>query len=542
MPVNVLQRGYRQSGQSLILFTMMISVFVGFLVLVVDLGFLFGQRRYDQNGADAGGLAVAQVIAGSVSPLSGGGTYISKLDSELYATALQYGGLTAGSTAPTGTNQNQSLSSRNQLEMTLEYSTDGGATWCYSRSSPAPPRVESQCAANTGFPPNPSTTFPYRVRATVSSTTGSFFGQLFEQLLNKPSSDANVGPSGTQTNVSLPACLRPAGANGMLTCAQAIGLVSGVPTSVASGGFLPVTTGDCQIGAAIGQLYQLWGSNPASCGYNVGSWKNTIDLSYDGSWCDGVTTDYKYTNLLPTTTNGQPYSSYGGLWPLCHSLPSQSYDHNWNRSSFQEDTSHPGQGNLTDFQYWIAASFHGAIRASPTNGNFLPTTCDGSGGCADWGQNIASAFYCASNQVSGDQCNLFAAPGNTYFFKPSTLKFPCEGPQGWTTPQVGCRTATVPTWGSPQWATSLNQGGQAWNSSGSGGPDRVMMFRLLNMRLYCQKDASGNCTLVPTVLGTGSGNSSVYGLFVSLALARCPTGQTCTGGPTVTGNVVGLGG
>src|SRR5436309_15713799 len=109
----------RSRGQTLVLFTMLAAAFIGFLALVVDMGFAFGQRRFDQNGADAGTLAVAQLLALNVSPLNNGGTqvYLSLSDAEAYSKARQYAGLdsTFGSTSttPTGTNQNTGLNGRN---------------------------------------------------------------------------------------------------------------------------------------------------------------------------------------------------------------------------------------------------------------------------------------------------------------------------------------------------------------------------------------------------------------------------------------------
>jgi hypothetical protein len=57
-----------KSGQALVLFTLMVVVFVGFCALVVDVGRVYAERRYMQNGADAGALAATGLVAASLMP------------------------------------------------------------------------------------------------------------------------------------------------------------------------------------------------------------------------------------------------------------------------------------------------------------------------------------------------------------------------------------------------------------------------------------------------------------------------------------------
>lgn len=58
------RRGFwREQGQSLVVVALMLVVLVGFLGLVLDGGNFWSQRRFLQNGADAGALAGARVYA-----------------------------------------------------------------------------------------------------------------------------------------------------------------------------------------------------------------------------------------------------------------------------------------------------------------------------------------------------------------------------------------------------------------------------------------------------------------------------------------------
>ncbi len=63
----------RRKGQTLIMFTLMITVLFGFVALVIDLGFAYSERRLVQNAADAGSLAGARALAGKIIATSDGG-------------------------------------------------------------------------------------------------------------------------------------------------------------------------------------------------------------------------------------------------------------------------------------------------------------------------------------------------------------------------------------------------------------------------------------------------------------------------------------
>jgi hypothetical protein len=55
----------RQRGQVLVLFALLLPVLFAALAVLVDGGYLYGQRRSAQNAADAGALAAALAVAGS---------------------------------------------------------------------------------------------------------------------------------------------------------------------------------------------------------------------------------------------------------------------------------------------------------------------------------------------------------------------------------------------------------------------------------------------------------------------------------------------
>lgn len=489
-------------GQVLIIFTLMIAVFFGFLALVIDTGFLYGQRRYDQNGADAAALAAARYLALNASPYNAGGTtvYFSVTDASVYQLARQYGGLNPNnsSNVPTGTNQNANLNSTNQLDLSLEYAADG-TTWCYSPSTPKSP----VCTLPAGnYPPLP-TSSAYKIRVTVQSTTNS-------ALLGFLSSGPN-----------------------MVTSAQTVAVINGSASYVGGGMTIPATAADCQVAPVPGNtLYQLWGSSGNSCGgFSFGNWASIVDLSSDTTWCNdssggsGSNPDYKYKNLLPST------SHVGG--GICTSNPS---DTTWNRSGFSPDSTYVGSGVVSnDLQWWIARGFQGAVAV----GNKLPTYLDANPSqSGNQGQNIAAGFYCGPSGISANACPTSINIGGTYFFAQNQVGFHNICPDAFGTQYgVGCRDATVLTWGNPESPQGSVASSTQWQSVNSS-PDRVQVDRLLNFRFYCDHANDGTCSNPPKSVVGNAANSDVWGRFVSPFASPCPT---CTGGPSLEGNTATLG-
>src|SRR5262245_49422931 len=181
-------------GQAMVIFALMMTAIMAMLALALDMGILLGQRRFDQNGADAAALATGRLMAGEVSPVDdSGAVYFGTPDAQIYQRVRQYAGLDTtnyGSAAPVAGMNQSGFTNRNLLTVTLEYSTSSGQ-WC---SSPAGPRIMHDGAAATKparliggqavpqctlyqgvYPPLPTSGQPYRVRVTVSSTTNGLF-------------------------------------------------------------------------------------------------------------------------------------------------------------------------------------------------------------------------------------------------------------------------------------------------------------------------------------------------------------------------------
>jgi len=511
----------------------MFTALMGMASLAVDIGLLLTQRRFDQNGADAAALAAARMLAESLSPVAvSGGVYLSAPDADVYREVRRYAGLNpnTSSAVPTGVNRSAGLTARSTLAVTLEYAAAG--TWCYSPSGPAPPRSPPvppcvlALVGGTTYPPLPSATQPYRVRVTVSSTTTVLFARALGITGGTPP------PPSDQT---IPACLRPTGAEGNTTCAHASALVQGSTGGPSPAPIIPVTTADCQIAAPTGGgLFEFWGANPSGCGVDLGSWKNLLDFTTETRWCNtlkgSTDPDYRYTNLLP------PGAQIAG-GPCENEVP----DPTWSRSGYAVDPGHPGANDINnDVRYWIAAGFGGQLRAGYTDGNRFPTYVDlKSSPAGDLGQNIAAGFYCGPSGVTATSCSTSINPAGTYFFAKNKSGYHDVCPDAWGTRYgAGCREAAVVTWTQPEWVVGLQTGGTGWTSSGSGGPARVRAARLLTFRLYCDHDSNGLCTQPPKSIVGSAANSTVWGRAVSpLIVGTC---ATCTSGPSLYGNKVSL--
>lgn len=542
-----------ESGQALVGFALLIMAIMGIAALAVDLGLLFGQRRFDQNGADSGALAAGRLLAGSVSLTSSGALYFGAPDVEVYRVVRFYAGLSPddlASSVPTGRNQSAGLTTRNRLAVTLEYWT--GTQWCYSPSGLRPPRAPDvpACAlpllrGPTGtlvaYPPLPDPNQPFKVRVTVSSTTNGFFAHVL---------GANEGGPTAPASDAVPACFPVAGFGGSTTCAHSVVAIRGSSTFLGVAPIIPPTVGDCQLAPEPDQgLFQLWGSAPNGCGYNLGPWKNVLDFTWEPKWCDAQEYDYRYIDLLPPEAHTEDPTSF------CYDPGTPDADTTWNRGDFDYDRTWPGTMTAkVDVPYWIARGFGGRLRGATwdpaaqrylsSSGIRFPTYVDSHPSqLGDMGQNIADGFYCGSSGVTDRSCDITINAAGTYFFakkksdgSPRDGYFDtCPDPTGYGRRfGVGCRDATVVTWVEPQWAVGLGAGGTGWASNGSGAPDRVMAARLLNFRIFCDHDTRGLCTQPPKSVVGNAANSSVWGMFVSPFIpGPCPT---CTSGPSLNGN------
>lgn len=525
----------RESGQVLVSFAVLLMAMVTMLALVIDLGLLFSQRRFDQNGSDAAALAATRLLGDSLSPTNtGSALQFGVTDAAVYAEARRYAGLDPVSTseAPTGINRSAGLTGRTALAVTLEYASAG--TWCSSPAGPAPQRDPAvlRCVlpvvSGQAHPPLPIALQPYRVRITVSSTTTGFFAGVIGTDSAAPPAAEDEGS---------PACLPVSGAAGFVTCAHAVAAIRGTTIAQSSAPIIPVTTADCQIAPAVpGAFFQLWGANPNGCGVDVSPWNSLLDFTSETHWCNTLRgnddPDYRYTNLLPpgAQVSGGP----------CESEP---IDYSWTRQGYQADPTWSGQNEIKeDVPYWIARGFGGQIHAGYSDGNYFPTYVhlqSSPGGVL--GQNIAAGFYCSSSGATASSCATSVNPAGTYFFAQIQAGYHDVCPDRWGQEfGVGCRDAAVITWEQPQWVVELQQGGTSWSSSPTqgAGPARVRAARLVTFRLYCGHAGGGLCTEPPKAVVGNAANSSVWGRVVPPLIAGpCPA---CTTGPTLLGNKVSL--
>lgn len=475
----------RQRGQSIALFALLLMfAFIGFLALAIDLGLLYGQRRFDQNGADAAVLAASQYLASNVVPAAATPDPDTGMfpvaffvtDQEVYAKVRQY----------VNSNQSVSLTGRTAVSATLEYSADG-VNWCYSPSGPpAPDSTIPVCAlydengSGPIYPPPPiawtssnPTGSPCYVRVIVRSTTDSFFAQMI---------------TGGSLGQGAASCAPSPSPKGMLTCAEAGGLVTGSATYQGTAPLLPVVTPDC-MGGVLGQTYNLWEPNVSGCSFQGGSWKDVTDLSDESVWCQASPAGRGY----PYCSGGAPVGS-------------------WNRSGFVADSSHPGSGALLgDLQWWIANSFQGKVQA----GDQLPTGIPSFRG--DGGNNVSSAFYGPGS----------ATTGGTFFFAPNQPGFYAICPDdygianGWS-----CRDASIILWENAEKNSGTN-----WTPSGQN-PERITVARILTFRLYCSPSGPGSC-------GDLGSNSTILGRCVGPYNPPPVICKTC--GPSLNGNSASLG-
>ena len=85
-----------ESGQAMVGFAITVMAIMAMLAIVIDLGLVVvGQRRLDQNGADAAAFAVGKTLSTAVSPNSTVGLYFNVPSEDLYAMVRKYAGLSA---------------------------------------------------------------------------------------------------------------------------------------------------------------------------------------------------------------------------------------------------------------------------------------------------------------------------------------------------------------------------------------------------------------------------------------------------------------
>lgn len=472
----------QERGNFLVTTALLLTVLIGMIALVVDIGFAAGQRRFMQNGADAAALAAADLMSGSVSPYPVNGpwphgipNFFNVSDATVRAKAVSIA----------TQNQNPGLAGR-----TTSFSVDVDYCVAVNDSSFAPqtpgcPSPNSWVASPTADGRVPDGT--YKVRVTVNSTVSTIFGGMIGK---------------TSTN----------------SVGQGIAVILGVcPQLTATGDVLPLTIWDQQdFGADPNQLFQLWSSNPPAPKNADSNWKNVIDLSPSAAWCDGKPSDYQwvanpsFAGMVPVGTNctpvpGDPTQNFSGS------------DNTWNRDLYAPDLRAPAclgtSTNPDDVYMWTSALFGGTLAV----GMKVPTYPH----LGDNGQNIADAIWGTTPNV----CT------NTYFFQGITAIDPAHPDWG---PYRDVKVFTydvLNTYGNHFYRIngSKNSGWiDSQNQSATMG--RVTLVRILNVRIF--RDAPHT-------------SSGVEALVVSEGLppgynpGNCPSFGSM--GPGIYGNVVRLG-
>ena len=250
-----------ESGQALVHFALMGAALMAMLALIIDVGLVAVQKRFDQNAADAGALGIARLLTGKISVGASGQVTFAADDATLQGTLTQL----VGANAHTG------LASRTTRLPVLEISADDGASWCAVQAGGCP------------TPPPAVASAPYLVRVTVASRTTGFF-----------TSFVNPGPA-----AGCPAI----GGSGVMTCARAVVSISGSTSLPPGMQVIPATLPSCSVLVSEEwQVHELWGSNSSPC-HDTGGWKNLLDFTpysdiaaeRDAFHGDGYTPDSVYT-------------------------------------------------------------------------------------------------------------------------------------------------------------------------------------------------------------------------------------------------------
>jgi hypothetical protein len=555
-----------EKGQAVVIMALALSAVLAMVALVVDVGAgLLGQRRFDQNGADAAALALGRRFAANVALRNSTDVYFRISDADVYRLARHYAGLSPAnwaSASPTGVNQNAGLTQRNRLAVTVEYqgTAQYPTAWCYSPTGPQPPRNPAIPActlltnpnnANDPHPPLPSNQYPFRLRVTVSSSVAGFFSPA-AGLTGQPSVPA-------QTDDTRAACLAPqiqsgstwtalSGWTGNLTCAQAVVVVRGSGQPITLPNPRGVSAANCLVTGTIGQVVQLWGT---TSGVNCGSYSLPSiplpDLSDSSAWCDGNSTqggDYYFgdVSLMPQT-----YSSGG-----CFTNPATSLVDDWGRGGggFDADPLRTGFVDpTTDVPFWVANGFGGTVRPCSTVSGLDCTSNDGAKfpvyayGCTGTSPTCSGGNNIPSGNLGSNIASGFYGSATPFFFQSDRISFPCslEGDNYGALYGVGCRDAAVIVWTRPEWPAGSGSN-WSWTTTQPNTnqlPGRVMAMGTFNFRFYCAGTAS-NCNQPPAAIpGAGGGQSSVFGVFLGALVPStgCPT---CNGPVSVFANSYSL--
>ena len=161
-----------ERGNFFVTTALILTILIGMLALVIDIGFAAGQRRFMQNGADAAVLAVADLLSGSVSPYprfdpwpNGIPSFFNVSDELVRNKATDIA----------AKNQNTGLSGRTEsFNVTVEYCVAANNN-SYAPQTPGCPSPNNWVTSPTANGRVPDGT--YKVRVTVTSSLSTIFGR-----------------------------------------------------------------------------------------------------------------------------------------------------------------------------------------------------------------------------------------------------------------------------------------------------------------------------------------------------------------------------
>ena len=465
----------------MVITALILTVLVGMMALVIDIGFAAGQRRFMQNGADAAALAAADLLSGSVSPYPVAGPWPQGIPNFFNVTDVL---VRDKATEIATENQNPGIKGRTtSFSVTVEYcvAADNNSYAPQTAGCPSPNSWVASPTASGRVPDG-----AYKVRVTVNSTISTFFGGV-------------IGKSSTNS------------------LGQGVAVILGVcPQLTATGNVLPLTMWDQQdFGADPNQLFQLWSSNPPAPNNADSAWKNVIDLSPASVWCDGRASDYdwvadpSFAGMVPQGTNCTP-----NLSDSSKNFAGSSTD--WNRDQYAPDLRAPAclgtSTNPDDVFMWTSALFGGTLVV----GMKVPVYPH----LGDNGNQIASSIWGPTPNV----CT------GTTFFQGLTATDPAHPTWG-VYRDVSIFTYDVPAADKDFYKINGHSNTGWINANGqSATMGRVTLMRILNVRIY--QDAPHS-------------SSGVQALVISPSFppdynpASCPAFGGL--GPGIYGNVVRLG-
>ena len=262
----------------MVITALILTVLIGMVALVIDIGFAAGQRRFMQNGADAAALAAADLFSGSVSPYPVAGPWPQGIPNFFNVTD----DLVRDKATEIATkNQNPGIKGRTtSFSVTVEYcvAADNNSYAPQTAGCPSPNSWVASPTANGRVPDG-----AYKVRVTVNSTISTFFGGV-------------IGKSSTNS------------------VGQGIAVILGVCPQ------LSATGTSCRSRCGISKISEPIPTNSSNSGARIlprhttpTALGRTCSISAPSTvWCDGRTSDYDwvadptYAGMVPQGTNCTP--------------------------------------------------------------------------------------------------------------------------------------------------------------------------------------------------------------------------------------------